>query len=212
MLVAIGEVQSTVLKAARGSYLSWGVAEEAGRAAAWLETRGLPAATAVAGLVEENDAIPMARLAPIDPFSQTIKGEGRLCPFLAGTAISDVDPKGTIDLLSVAHPLLLVSFAAQIGEGQGTDLSVVWPGVEIVCGTNGLTVRGMRADLLKSYASKVSIGPSTQKAEPVKNRLLRAEVDNHVWATLEGYAHRTYVPASEASRLAGAGAGLTDND
>ena len=38
------------------------------------------------------------------------------------------------------------------------------------------------------------------------------EVDNSLWAQLQSYAERTFVPESEASRLAGAGAGLTDND
>ena len=33
-----------------------------------------------------------------------------------------------------------------------------------------------------------------------------------VWSRLLALAHKSYVPASEASRLAGAGAGLTDND
>ena len=37
-------------------------------------------------------------------------------------------------------------------------------------------------------------------------------VDETAWATLTALAHRTYVPATEASRLAGAGAGTTDND
>ncbi len=32
------------------------------------------------------------------------------------------------------------------------------------------------------------------------------------WASLQLLAHKSYVPASAASRLAGAGAGLTDND
>lgn len=38
------------------------------------------------------------------------------------------------------------------------------------------------------------------------------EVDAGLWAGLQAYAERTFVPESEASRLAGAGAGLTDND
>ena len=38
------------------------------------------------------------------------------------------------------------------------------------------------------------------------------EVDADVWAAWNMLAARTYVPATEASRLAGAGAGLTDND
>ena len=38
------------------------------------------------------------------------------------------------------------------------------------------------------------------------------EVDEDLWRALGELAHRIYVPASEASRVAGAGAGLTDND
>ena len=34
----------------------------------------------------------------------------------------------------------------------------------------------------------------------------------HIIKVLEELAHQTYVPASEESRLRGAGAGLTDND
>lgn len=38
------------------------------------------------------------------------------------------------------------------------------------------------------------------------------EVDPEVWAAFAEYAARTFVPETDASRLAGAGAGLTDND
>ena len=37
-------------------------------------------------------------------------------------------------------------------------------------------------------------------------------VEEDVWKRVLILAHRTYVPASDASRLAGAGAGVTDND
>ena len=36
-------------------------------------------------------------------------------------------------------------------------------------------------------------------------------VDPSAWARLEAYAHRTYAPDTEASRLRGAGAGLIDD-
>jgi len=38
------------------------------------------------------------------------------------------------------------------------------------------------------------------------------DVDPTIWAALDAFAQKTYVPATEASRLKGAGAGLTDND
>lgn len=37
-------------------------------------------------------------------------------------------------------------------------------------------------------------------------------VSDQLWQQLGDFAAKTYVPASDASRLAGAGAGLTDND
>ena len=38
------------------------------------------------------------------------------------------------------------------------------------------------------------------------------DVDAALWEQLESYANKMLVPESEASRLGGAGAGLTDND
>ena len=38
------------------------------------------------------------------------------------------------------------------------------------------------------------------------------DTDFAVWRALEARAHLTYVPATEASRQKGAGAGLVDND
>ena len=43
-------------------------------------------------------------------------------------------------------------------------------------------------------------------------RHLRADPDPNDWAALLAFAHRTYAPATEESRLRGAGAGLSDND
>ena len=39
-----------------------------------------------------------------------------------------------------------------------------------------------------------------------------AVVSGQLWQILADFAAKTYVPASEVSRMAGAGAGLTDND
>lgn len=40
----------------------------------------------------------------------------------------------------------------------------------------------------------------------------RRMLEDRIWNDLQSFAARTYVPASEASRLKGAGAGLSDND
>lgn len=64
----------------------------------------------------------------------------------------------------------------------------------------------MPLDVIASgLAHARGIGP---EAKPLGAR----EVGQPLWQALEIWAARTYVPATEASRLAGAGAGLTDND
>ncbi|MGB1234519.1 MAG: hypothetical protein ACPG5U_02160 [Planktomarina sp.] len=40
----------------------------------------------------------------------------------------------------------------------------------------------------------------------------RAIIDDALWQRLNRWASKTYVPETDASRLSGAGAGLTDND
>lgn len=53
---------------------------------------------------------------------------------------------------------------------------------------------------------------SPPAAEPAKPATGAVEVDDALWSVLAGFAAKTFVPATEASRIAGAGAGLSDND
>lgn len=55
-------------------------------------------------------------------------------------------------------------------------------------------------------AATISVTPP----KPVE--IVEIFVSPEVWSSLQTLAHKSYVPASAASRLAGAGAGLTDND
>jgi len=63
-------------------------------------------------------------------------------------------------------------------------------------------VRAGRTVLIKHISDK----PPTTATAP------RVAMSPTLWAHLNKLAAKTYVPASEASRIAGAGAGLTDND
>ena len=51
--------------------------------------------------------------------------------------------------------------------------------------------------------------PAVEPAQPASGAV---EVDDDLWSVLAGFAAKTFVPATEASRIAGAGAGLSDND
>ena len=62
--LSIGELEALVLKAYRGAGFSWGMAQEAGRAAAWLAHNGLPAACYFDLLLHETDGIEASQLTP----------------------------------------------------------------------------------------------------------------------------------------------------
>lgn len=47
---------------------------------------------------------------------------------------------------------------------------------------------------------------------PGRQAIQACDFPDDIWQVLADFAAQTYVPATEASRLAGAGAGLTDND
>lgn len=87
------------------------------------------------------------------------------------------------------------------------------------------TVTGVADDLLAGCALslgaehgvgfdiKANGDDATISAAPAKPvEIVEIFVSAKVWDSLQTLAHKSYVPASAASRLAGAGAGLTDND
>lgn len=70
-----------------------------------------------------------------------------------------------------------------------------------------LKAAGLEVDL-RTEVSKPLLAALYDKNAPVGP----FEVDDAIWSLLARYAARTLVPETEVSRLAGAGAGLTDND
>ena len=80
------------------------------------------------------------------------------------------------------------------------------------CGTEALTTDGTRlggTSLPERGDVDISFGGAL---ETPRAPMSRATPAPEVWAALNAFAERTYAPASEASRLMGAGAGTNDND
>ena len=133
---AVGEVEALVLKAYRGADFSWGMAQEAGRAAGWLAARKLPALDAFASLLRQTVDTPHDSLGP-DIKSATwpqfwSSPSGMLCPVIAGAMLSDMgstitDKETVLTLESVVTPLILLPFAALLEIPvtiKATDLEV----------------------------------------------------------------------------------------
>ena len=214
MTWSLNEFEAIARKAARGCGLSWGLAEEAGRASRFLAVHGLPAPRLLADLLSRNDGVAYARLAPDCREEPWTASSGRLCPLIAGAALSDrlqdLASGQAIRLGRCAFPVfLLPALAARDIEAT---LVAAWDSVAVSVGPEGVSVDGSAEALCCHETDGVTITRGTaEKGQklPVQDR---CEMPGDAAEVLQRFAHRTYAPATEESRAAGAGAGLTDND
>lgn len=190
---SLGETRALSVKAARGAGLPWGLAEEAGHAVSWLESRHAPGAAALAALLLRRDGREDA---------------GRDCPLAFGTALADMQGRPAPEPRWLAVPLLAAPFLAAVAGGGGWRLE--WPGAAATVSREALRAEGARAALLTARAECRAVEADCPAPIPRRDRVPDAEAG--AIAALEGFAARLYAPASERSRRTGAGAGLVDTD
>ncbi len=209
MSFSLNELEALAKRATRGAGYSWGQAEEASKAARWLCAQGLDGAGILAGLLERGLASQPVRHRP-----QAIYGpwqsDGALCPLSAGPLLSDCAHllwSGAIGMKDVAAPVLLLPFAANAARGLNSSLTVELDNARLVTDGTRISI----PDPLPTTASRVFIARGGE-LEAQHSLKTRAHPKPEDWATLNRFAHRTYAPATEESRLLGAGAGVSDND
>lgn len=209
MTYALNEVQALAKKAARGAGYSWGMAEEAAFAVQWLCARDQDGCGALAGCLTMADGMAFTDVAPAMEGANWSGSAGWLCPLATGAALADRASglRHGISAGKTIRPLLLLPFAGLIASDLQCVIVVDW--VQGQAATNG-TLLSLTEPPPK-IAQSVRVGPGGMTGQ-VTARTTRASPSNEAWACLESFAHRTYAPATEASRLSGAGAGLTDND
>jgi hypothetical protein len=192
MIVSLNEVEVMATKAANGAGRPWGLAQEAGMAAARLEAMGLPGARCLLRLLETTDA--------------ETKLAGR-CPILEGAHISDLGGEGLPALFdAMLQPLLLAPFLMQ----AGVVATLTWSDCAVEVSSGGITLSGSNS--CPASPVQVRIEAGVVASPSMRPGTGAVDIADEIWEALGLFAHRTYVPATEASRLKGAGAGLTDND
>lgn len=186
MTPSLSEITATGRKAAKGAGYSWGMADEAGRATAWLWEHGIDSITALADLLDH--------------------GTPDSCPIRIGTALCDA-PQTAAEFVAVQSPILLLSFAAELAKITQTT-------VRLTLG-DGVFFATPAAMFVAHDNRSGPVQVMCDASEPSGAELIpqpRREAPAEAWARLGAWEHKTYAPATEASRLAGAGAGLSDND
>lgn len=213
------EVASLCMKAARGAGMSWGMAEEAGYAAAWLVTHGIDGPEHLSAHLEQAQGREWAALCPNVRLGNWRSAAGRaLCPIVLGATLCDHAALSegpvadcSITLGMVDHPILLLPFLAEIVRANGLLITVECAAGRVCIGESASWLKsavhllsGPEADLtLTAMKGK----PQTPPALTTRDAQTSAETIS----ALTTFAMRTTVPASELSR-AGAGSTLDDND
>ena len=211
MTYSLNEIEAHAKKAARGGGYDWGVAEEAGKAVRWLASHRLPGAAALAAhlTLQANDGPP-----------QTLEGDwtsatGTLCALSAGITLNDCADRliaaGEQVMRDVAQPLLVVPFAAWAALHIKAPLTVSWDSVRATTNGYDLYIEGSESELNAPHTRSLQC-VIAQGDHALVAPALRGVIDPDVWAKLNTFAQQTYAPATEASRLLGAGAGVSDND
>lgn len=221
MQCSLNEVQTLSYKAARGAGLPWGVAQEAGSAARWLESRRVSGLSALALSLEALDGREVEAFQPVVAAGFWQSRGSRLSGLLAGIALADRCGADTVTLNAVVAPVLLVPFAAAIASVRQVTFSLdVETDPPFALRVNGDSVSAEAralADLAEARAVTLTAGtptsgpskPLTAACKPVDGNVA---IDDDVWRILDGFARRTYVPESDESRARGAGAGENDAD
>lgn len=218
MLCSLNEIRALATGAARGAGLPWGVAEEAGRAARWLEARGLAGLSALEGALQCLSAPDWRRCFPVPEGAVWRAEAGEMDGLLAGMTLADradgplpFSGGGALVLSRVRRPLLAVPFMAGVAGVCGARLAVSLgaqtPAIGIGPQSAGEACRALEGIAL---AETVRIGKAGGGAMPPDLPRLDGSiaVDSEVYARLaRWWAARTHVPESAASRERGAGAG-----
>ncbi|MEO0343158.1 MAG: DUF3726 domain-containing protein [Pseudomonadota bacterium] len=209
MNFSLGEIDALSRKAARGAGYPWGLAEEAGRAVAWLCHKGLDGCGAFVRVLNRNLAEDLKTHQP-KALGHHMEGVGILCPITAGSTLSDLSAElnvAPITFNHVAEPLLMLPFAWNVAKSQDSSIVLSMDGKDFLIAPNGsfdVSDIVAEASIVSVRLQDFVVSHATQKTRATPKA---SDLDR-----LNAFAAQTYAPATAASRRLGAGSDLSDND
>ena len=192
MSYSLNEYEALCKKAARGSGMHWGQSEEVGKAARFLGAYGLDDGRLVLRAIETFGPQNALWLGP------ALCDEG--CDFEEPLIMKGIEAQAL--MLPFLHMMVL---------DRNVSLCITWDHFDASVSSAGIHCI-LRDGLYEDGPLDVSISKISEKKNDVLCAQSRVNIPQGVLDRLNSLAHKTYAPATEESRLAGAGAGLSDND
>jgi len=203
VILSLNEIETTIRRAATGTGWAFGLAEDAGRAAAWLAAQGMDGVGAA-----------VRALAP-GPGPVQAERMGNDCVLRGGRAASAgpaaIDLLGLpgvrrVTLEAIDEVLLIVGLVGEAADG--TDYTLGARGFEARVSGGGATLSGTIPESPATLTLTRAEGGAPSELAATSG----VAIDEAVWARAKALAALSYVPASAESRERGAGAGRIDND
>ena len=198
-------------KAAIGSGFPVGIAEDLSAGGVWLCARGLDGVGAVVGAI----ATEFGPHLEWKPGSTTVRSTDASVAS-CGSSPFELLVARDIEQVVVKRPdapLILVGLAGVVAQANDTRFALeVDGGAPIIVTPESVMWEGdLSSDGIRTInITEVERVDGESVGSPVTPQAV--EVDERQWAAATELAARTYVAASEESRVRGAGAGLSDND
>ena len=200
----LSEIDTISKRATRGAGFSWGIAEEVGKNMRLLELYGL------AGIKNLNKFLinyKEKQYQKITIISDTnIADRYPFCPIILGTNFIDqvnlLDTKTNIKISNVAFPILFLPFVSRASEIIGKKIYIKIEEKEFLMNLN----QSIYSNYLKN---EILENCKTINISFIDNN---NSFNENEWNELYKLSENTFVEESESLKIAGAGAGLTDND
>ena len=192
MSYSLNEYEALCKKAARGIGMHWGQSEEVGKAARLLGTHGL-----------DDGRLVLRAIETFGPQNALWLG-----PALCDEGWTFEEP---LVIRGIESPALMLPFLYMIVFDRKLSLCVTWDRFAAIVSSAGIYCI-LHDGLYKDGPLDISISKISGSQHDVLRAQSRVNIPQEVLDRLDSLAHKTYAPATEESRLAGAGAGLSDND
>ena len=216
---SLGEIDALTRKATRGAGYSWGIAEEVGKAIRWLSAYGFYGPEVLAQHLsisadKHQDLMPNL----IDETSEVIvfenqNSQSNLCALSCNALMNDlghrVNANSVLSFNNMLFALLALPAAGRIAEAYGISVSFSFADKSIICDPVGIAIKDtppLFANFAIEHNSNVickrehSKTQNTHFPSPESRAVTKDVLD-----ILEGFAHKTYAPDTEESRMRGAG-------
>ena len=192
MSYSLNEYEALCKKAARGSGMHWGQSEEVGKAARFLGTYGL------------DDGRLVLR---------AIKTFGPRNALWLGPALCDEgwDFEEPLVIRGIEAQALMLPFLHMMVPNRNVSLCITWDRFDAIVSSAGIYCI-LCDGLYEDGALDISISKTSRSKNEVLCAQSRVDIPKDILDRLNSLAFKTYAPATEESRLKGAGAGFSDNN